>query len=213
MSDDYGEPRPDFEFERRFWVREFPSELRDAAPTVIVQSYFLSDEGYAIRVRAQTSGGAAELDPAVSPLDALDAFADLVDFCALTVKGPMNSGTRYEAERELDVAVGIQLIRRGGARVVKTRHSVWLGDDGWVVDVFAGANAPLVVAEVERGGPVTDLVVPRFCVTEVTDDARFANDALALRPYGAWAADYERELAARGPHFLAGLGHTHFAHE
>ena len=94
----------------------------------------------------------------------------------------MNEGTRYEAERELDVSVGIELVRRGGARVAKTRHSVWLGDDGWVVDTFAGGNAPLMIAEVERGGPVTDLTIPAFCVTEVTSDPRFSNDALAGTP-------------------------------
>jgi adenylate cyclase len=101
------------------------------------------------------------------------------------------------------------MVRRGGARVAKTRHSVWLGDDGWVIDTFAGANAPLVVAEVERGGPVTDLTIPSFCVTEVTSDPRFSNDALAGRPYGAWASDYEAELAADGPRFLKSLGHNH----
>ncbi len=198
----------DFEFERRFWVRDLPVDLLDESPTIIVQSYFLADEGFALRVRVQTSGGAPAVDPARSPLEVLDEHADRFDFCAVTVKGPMNSGTRYEAERELDVAVGMELVRRGGQRVAKTRHSVWLGDDGWVVDVFAGANAPLVVAEVERGGPVTDLVVPEFCVTEVTDDPRFGNDALARTPYGAWAAGYERELATTGPRFLPGLGRT-----
>ena len=198
----------DFEFERRFWVRDLPVDLLDESPTIIVQSYYLADEGYALRVRVQTSGGAPALDPSRTPLEVLDEYADRFDFCQVTVKSPMNAGTRYEAERELDVAVGMELVRRGGQRVAKTRHSVWLGDDGWVVDVFAGANAPLVVAEVERGGPVTDLVVPDFCVTEVTDDARFGNDALARTPYGAWAADYERELAAAGPSFLAGLGRT-----
>ena len=39
----------DFEFERRFWVRDLPRELLDASPALIVQSYFLADEGFAIR--------------------------------------------------------------------------------------------------------------------------------------------------------------------
>ena len=90
---------------------------------------------------------------------------------------------------------------------------MWLGDDGWVVDVFAGGNAPLVVAEVERGGPVTDLVVPSFCVTEVTDDPRFANDALARAPYGTWGDAYVAELERTGPRFLSGLGRTRRADE
>lgn len=199
----------DFEFERRFVARDVPAELLDAAPALIVQSYYLADGGFALRVRAQAS--------AVEGLDVgtgdevalLERYADRVDFCAVTVKGPMNAGTRYEAEREIDVAVGVEMVRRGGARVAKARHSVWLGEDGWVVDVFAGANAPLVVAEVERGGPVTDLAIPAFCVTEVTSDARFANDGLAHAPYAGWAGEWEAELARTGPRFLPGFGHDH----
>ncbi|WP_426592537.1 hypothetical protein ACPPVS_12230 [Cellulomonas sp. McL0617] len=200
----------DFEFERRFWVRDLPRELLDASPALIVQSYFLADEGYAIRVRVQASSVTGlVLTPALDELALLEAYADRIDLCAITVKGPMNEGTRYEAERELDVSVGLEMVRRGGARVAKTRHSVWLGEDGWVIDTFAGANAPLVVAEVERGGPVTDLTIPSFCVTELTSDPRFSNDALAGRPYGSWAPRYETELAADGPRFLQSLGHNH----
>ncbi|WP_265521877.1 hypothetical protein [Oerskovia flava] len=195
----------DFEFERRFVVRDLPAELRDA-PALIVQSYFLADEGYALRLRAQASSVDAPLDGTSDPVAVLDLYAAAVDFCALTAKGPMNGGTRYEAEREIDVAVGVQMIRRGGARIVKTRYSAWLGADGWVVDVFGGANHPLVVAECERSGPVVDLEIPAFCLTEVTDDARFANDALARAPYSRWAADFAAELEATGPRFLQGFG-------
>ncbi|WP_448629117.1 hypothetical protein [Cellulomonas soli] len=129
------------------------------------------------------------------------------------MKGPMVEGTRYEAERELDLTVGIEMVRRGDALVAKTRHAVWLGGDGWVVDVFAGANRPLVVAEVERGGPVTDLTIPTFCVTELTDDPRFSNDALAGAPFSGWAGVHARELADDGPRFLQGLGRNHVGGE
>ena len=201
----------DFEFERRFWARDVPAELLDASPALIVQSYVLADAGFAIRVRVQATVTDLVLEPGIGELEILERYADQMDFCAITVKGPMNEGTRYEAERELDVSVGLELVRRGGARVAKTRHSVWLGDDGWVVDTFAGGNAPLVVAEVERGGPVTDLTIPDFCVTELTSDPRFSNDALAGAPYGTWSAGYEAELAATGPRFLESLGHNHRA--
>ena len=199
----------DFEFERRFWLEHPPTELLETAPALIVQSYLLAQDGFAVRVRAQASAVSDELDPADDELALLERHVRAVDFCAITVKGPMNEGTRYEAERELDPTVAVELIRRADARVAKLRHSVWLGADGWVIDVFAGGNKPLVVAEVERGGPVTDLVIPDFCVTEVTTDPRFANDGLARSPYGAWAAAYTTELVATGPRFLTGLGHNH----
>ena len=126
------------------------------------------------------------LTPALDELALLDAYADRMDLCAITVKGPMNEGTRYEAEREIDVSVGLEMVRRGGSRVAKTRHSVVARRGRLGGRHLRGrATRPLVVAEVERGGPVTDLTIPSFCVTEVTSDPRFSNDALAGRPYGA----------------------------
>lgn len=195
----------DFEFERRFWVRSFPREFTDA-PALIVQSYYLADDGYALRLRAKAGEVDAHVGPATDAVATLEEHRDKVDLCTLTAKGPMVGGTRYEAERQIDAGVAIQMIRRGGARIVKTRYSAWFGADGWVIDVFGGANHPLVIAECERSGPVTDLEIPSFCVTEITDDARFANDALARVPYGEWRVRFEGELAASGPRFLQDFG-------
>ncbi|WP_454051529.1 hypothetical protein [Cellulomonas sp. Marseille-Q8402] len=197
----------DFEFERRFFVRTPPAELlSEPDPVLIVQSYYLAQDGYALRLRVQASGLRLALGADADPLAVLEEVGDRFEFCALTLKGPMNVGTRYEAEREIDVTVGIETIRRGGHRIVKNRYSVWLGADGWVVDVFGGANSPLVIAECERSGPVTDLQIPAFCETEVTDDARFSNDGLARAPYAGWSGDFTRELAERGPRFLQDFG-------
>jgi adenylate cyclase len=195
----------DFEFERRFLVRTLPEALRDA-PSLIVQSYFLSDGGYALRVRVQAGGVDGGLDAQSDPADVLDAMRGRVDFAAVTVKGPSAGGTRYEAERELDPLVALELVRRGGARVVKTRYAAWIGADGWSIDVFGGANHPLVVAECERSGPVTGLQIPDFCVTEITDDRRFSNESLAVQPYAEWAAAYAQELARTGPRFRDDFG-------
>lgn len=200
----------DFEFERTFLLDGIPAEARDDEPALIVQSYFLASDGYALRIRLQAPGvRLAEMFTTDPDLDAnalLDAHETDFDFCALTAKGPYVGGTRYEAERELDVAVGLEMIRRGGRRIVKNRYPLWLGDDGWVVDVFAGDNAGLVLAECERGGPVTDLVIPAFCRTEVTDDPRFGNEALAVTPWRDIAEDVLLELDHHGPRFLTEFG-------
>ncbi|HLT84318.1 MAG TPA: hypothetical protein VKZ83_08820 [Phototrophicaceae bacterium] len=199
----------DFEFERKFFVRALPdAALREPHPVLIVQSYFLAADGYALRIRLQGPAPAGSLPTDGDERELLEAAAASFTFCALTAKGPYVGGTRYEAERELDVTAGLAMVRLGGDLVAKLRYSMWLGTDGWVVDSFLGRNDPLVVAECERGGPVTDLVVPDFCVSEVTDDPRFANDALATTPYRHWSATYERELAARGPRFLTEFGHN-----
>ncbi len=203
MSDNgYG----DFEFERRFFVRDAPVHLVDDAPTLIVQSYYLAAEGYALRVRVQAPTLRATLDMDADETTLLGQHATEVDFAAVTVKGPMAEGTRYEAERQIEPDIAVQMVLRGGHRVAKLRHAVWLGEDGWVIDEFLAANAPLTIAEVERGGPVTNLAIPSFCVTEVTADPRMSNDALAARPFGAWVDEYEAELGKTGPTFLDGLG-------
>ena len=107
-------------------------------------------------------------------------------------------GTRYEVEREIDTRIAAELIKRGGSVIIKNRYSVWIEEDGWSVDVFGGPNAPLIVAEAERSGPVTNLTIPKFCITEITDQARFNNDGLANRPFCKWADDFEEELALEG---------------
>jgi adenylate cyclase len=199
----------DFEFERRFFVRDLPAELRDA-PALIVQSYFLADAGYALRVRVQAGGIDVDLTGETDPAEILRAHTGDIDFAAVTVKGPAVGGTRYEAERELDPSVGLELVRRGGALIVKTRYAAWLGADGWSIDVFGGANHPLVIAECERSGPVTGLQIPDFCVTEITDDRRFSNESLAMEPYSAWAPAFATELATHGPVFRQDFGpNTH----
>ena len=174
-----------------------PPDLLDASPALIVQSYVLADAGFAIRVRVQATVPGLTLEPGLDELAILDRYADQMDFCAITVKGPMNEGTRYEAERELDVSVGIELVRRGGARVAKTRHSVWLGDDGWVVDTFAGGNAPLMIAEVERGGPGHRPDDPRLLRHRGHPRPAVLQRRAGRHPYGAWSAAYEAELATR----------------
>lgn len=197
----------DFEFERKFVCAGLPEIVAaEADPVLLVQAYLLADEGYAVRVRVQGPGAGLHAGDLGGVDEVLDALAPRVEFAALTAKGPHVGGTRYEAERELDPGVAVELVRRGARHVVKLRHAVWLGDDGWVIDEFAGSNAPLVVAECERGGPVVDLVIPDFCVSEVTADPRFGNEHLAAQPYAGWRERFERELAVTGPVFSQEFG-------
>lgn len=197
----------DFEFERKFLVRDLPAvTASDPSPALIVQAYLFASDGYAVRVRIQGPAPADLSDPA---MDLIDAIAcDSIG--TMTAKGPATGGTRYEAERELDPLVAGEIVRRAEHVVTKVRYSVWLGEDGWIIDRFTGGNAPLLLAEVERGGPVVDLAIPTFCVTEVSEDDRFRNEYLAHQPYGTWADAHRRELDLLGPSFVNTLGQNHF---
>ncbi len=202
-----GHEQLDFEFERRFLVDQMPHELiGDQNPTIIVQSYFLAADGYGLRIRLQATNCPRTLPLHMKAEDALQTFADDFDLCILTAKGPAAGGTRYEAERELDINVGLEMCLRGGKPIVKRRYGVWVDEDGWVIDQFAGQNKPLIIAECERTSPVTDLAIPSFCVVEITDDYRFSNDALANLPYGKWVADHAAERRLTADSYLQEFG-------
>jgi adenylate cyclase len=196
----------DFEFERKFFVRDLPAVAAlDPRPELIVQAYLFAADGYAVRVRLQ---GPAPADLDASPSELVEAMSvdDADTIGTMTAKGPAAGGTRYEAERELDPMVAGQIVVRAEHVVVKVRYSAWLGEDGWIIDRFLGRNAPLLLAEVERNTPVVDLTIPAFCVTEVSEDDRFRNEYLAHQPFGEWADEYGDELQRVGPRFVDSLG-------
>ena len=66
--------------------------------------------------------------------------------------------------------------------IEKTRHVVEAGGRRWEVDVFAGANAGLVVAEIELESADAPLQVPAWAGSEVTDDPRYYNANLSPTP-------------------------------
>lgn len=197
----------DFEYERRFFCREMPPQFDDGdAPTLIVQSYYVHADNYALRVRLQTRSVRIAMTADTDPLDVLSQYRDSFRHASVTVKGPSVGGTRYEAEREIDTRIAAELIKRGGDIIIKNRYSAWIDEDGWSIDVFGGKNAPLIIAEAERSGPVTNLMIPSFCITEVTDQLRFSNDGLAAHPYSQWKNEFEQELANSGPQFQQMFG-------
>lgn len=198
-----------FEFERKFFVSALPDIVEHASHTLIIQGYVFAEDGYAIRVRVTVPDTALPFegfDPEVDRFGAyerrmLAGLTGRLSGAWITVKSPPISGQRYELDQQLDVSVAVSILQRSHRIVIKNRHSLWLGEDGWEIDEFGGQNTGLVIAECERTGPVVDLVIPDFCETEVSSDLRFTNDYLSRQPWVGWGAQFLAELAARGPHF------------
>lgn len=73
--------------------------------------------------------------------------------------------------------------------VEKTRY--WVRHEGhtWEIDVFEGANAPLVVAEIELTDVEAHFSRPDWLGREITEDRRYYNHALAFAPYRDWAPE------------------------
>lgn len=204
-----GEPITDYEYERRFFCHELPEEYRtNNPPDLIVQSYYVHQDNYGLRVRLRAPNTEVEMTADTDPMKVLADNAERFTSAIVTIKGPSRLGQRYEHETEIDVRTAVELVKRGGEIIVKNRWPVWIHDLGWDVDVFGGNNAPLIIAEAERCQQVTNLTIPSFCVTEVTDEARFNNDGLAGKPYSQWADEFEQELAKNGPRFNQMFGHN-----
>lgn len=70
--------------------------------------------------------------------------------------------------------------------VEKTRHFIRQGELTWEVDEFEGANAGLVVAEIELPAEDTAFDQPAWIGREVTEDQRYYNHALSMTPYAEW---------------------------
>ncbi len=68
----------------------------------------------------------------------------------------------------------------------KVRHYIERDDLTWEVDEFLGANAGLVVAEIELESVDQAFSLPEWLGRELTDDRRYYNHHLAIHPYSTW---------------------------
>lgn len=106
----------------------------------------------------------------------------------LTVKGENKGMVRLEFEYPIPWPDAEQMLDKLCVRplIEKTRHSVSFEKAAWTVDVFEGENAGLVIAEIELSGENQEVILPPWAGREVTDDPRYYNSNLILRPYGRW---------------------------
>jgi len=101
----------------------------------------------------------------------------------LTLKGPAEGISRAEFEYEVPLDDARQLLDLARPNVVeKTRYLVPHGGLTWEVDVFAGAHAGLVLAEVELQAVDQAIAMPDWAGPEVSHDDRYANASLARAP-------------------------------
>jgi adenylate cyclase len=148
------------EIERKFLVPEPPADLDACPSTPIDQGYVaIAADGTEVRIRRRDG----------------DA--------TLTIKsGPGRS--RLEEELEIDDERFVRLWPlTAGRRIQKRRHLVE-ADGGHTieVDVYTGDLAGLVVAEVEFASEeaADAWAPPAWFGPEVTDDARYKNQSLAV---------------------------------
>lgn len=148
------------EIERKFLVAgDFRPDVY--ASSRIVQGYISSQPGRTVRVRLRDGKG------------------------FLTIKGPSGESgmSRYEFETEIPQADAEALLSLCEPGVIdKTRHLARVGNHTWEIDVFAGSNEGLVLAEIELSSEDERFELPSWAGKEVTGDRRYYNSMLSKNP-------------------------------
>ena len=103
------------------------------------------------------------------------------DHAFLTVKGLNDGAVRDEWEYEIPIADAREMLDRvtEGTVIKKCRYNVDYAGCRWEVDVFEGAYAGLIVAEVELESEDCRVELPPFVGEEVTGDERYYNSTMA----------------------------------
>jgi len=106
----------------------------------------------------------------------------------LTIKGKSVGASRGEWEYPVPVLDAAELLDGLCQQplVEKVRRRIAIGPHTWEVDEFLGANAGLVVAEIELASEDEAFEKPDWLGREVTGDARYFNSNLIRQPYSQW---------------------------
>jgi len=133
-------------------------------PVLLRQGYLSSDPARVVRVR----------------IEGERAF--------LTIKGKSQGATRGEWEYPIPVGEAAELLDAlcPAPLVEKVRRRIQFGAHTWEVDEFLGANAGLVVAEIELASEDEAFDKPDWIGLEVTHDGRYFNSNLIRHPYSDW---------------------------
>ena len=166
------------EIERRFLVHgdQWREAIRWQAQ--LQQGYLVSGpEGFTVRVRT----------------------AKQEAWLTLKTAGSANGLVRQEFEYPIPLEDARSLLDLAPSQLSKWRYGLnWPGGD-WVLDVFEGSNAPLVVAEVELQDPEQAVPIPPCCVMELTGRPSLSNAALAHHPLADWPERLRQQLLAGDP--------------
>lgn len=151
------------EIERKYLVSGDSWRSQVVSSTRIVQGYLTRGE---VTVRARIRGERAYL----------------------TIKGRSQGIARSEFEYDIPVPDAEAMLTElaDGPVVEKTRHLIDVGGHTWELDVFAGANEGLVMAEIELADADERFEVPQWAGEEVSDDPRYYNVNLAREPFSQW---------------------------
>lgn len=159
------------EIERKFLVKSSAWRERAESPVLMRQGYLSTDSRCSIRVRIAG------------------------DRAWLNLKAKRSGMTRLEFEYPIPRDEAEQILAElcEGAPIEKYRYELAHEGHVWEIDEFLGANAGLIVAEIELTSEQETFERPSWLGEEVTHDERYYNFNLAQRPFTSWPQPAPRE--------------------
>ncbi|WP_231491218.1 CYTH domain-containing protein [Pedobacter sp. Leaf170] len=153
------------EIERKFLINASAwLAIQKPVGKLLRQGYILTDPNKTIRVR----------------------IADHTGW--LTIKGISVGASRLEYEYEIPLAEAKELLDNfSEAELEKIRYEITYKGKLWEIDVFAGDNNGLVVAEIELLSEDEQFEIPEWVAEEVTHDKKYYNSNLTKHPFKDWA--------------------------
>lgn len=106
----------------------------------------------------------------------------------INIKSAVIGTHRLEYEYEIPLAEANEILERLCQQplIEKKRHFVVHDKHTWEIDEFMGANAGLIVAEIELSNLDEKFLKPSWVGAEVTHDLRYYNNNLCKSPYKEW---------------------------
>ena len=152
------------EIERKFLLSSEAWQVDAGQGRALKQTYLATTDKASVRVRI---------------VDGAEAW--------LTIKSSDIGLIRSEFEYRIPVDEAMELLPLGqGEPIEKVRYPVQVGDVVWDVDVFEGANAGLVLAEIELTDEHQQLELPAWLGEEVTGKPQYYNSNLTYEPVSEW---------------------------
>lgn len=151
------------EIERKYLVKNNHWKASAKPGTEFTQAY-LTDGG-ACSVRVRIEGSTANLN----------------------IKSATLGIVRQEFEYSIPLNEAEELLSLFCSSIVsKIRYEIDYAGKTWEVDVFAGENNGLIVAEIELDHAEETYELPPWAGKEVSNEARYFNTELAKLPYSKW---------------------------
>ncbi|WP_428634748.1 CYTH domain-containing protein [Sedimenticola sp.] len=152
------------EIERKFIVINDKWKSGVVSESVLKQAYIANQPNATVRIRV--ANGLAHLN----------------------IKSATTGISRAEFEYPIPLADAEQMLQQIALQpfIDKTRYQVKWGNHTWDLDLFAGENRGLVMAEVELSSEDESFELPPWAGDEVSGDPRYYNSNLVKHPYSQW---------------------------